>query len=99
MVLVRHLVGEVLREERVRQGRTLRDVSEKATVSLGYLSEVERGVKEASSECLASICSALELPQSSMLSLVSTELRREERALTALPTPDPAAGPEVVVAA
>lgn len=99
MVLVRHLVGEVLREERVRQSRTLRDVSVKATVSLGYLSEVERGVKEASSECLASICAALEMPQSSMLSLVSTELRREERALTVLPTPDPAvAGSDVAAA-
>lgn len=97
MVLVRQLVGEVLREERIRQGRTLRDVSERATVSLGYLSEVERGVKEASSECLAAICGALDLPQSSMLSLVSTELRREERALTPLPVP--AEDGAVVVAA
>jgi len=99
MVLVRHLVGEVLREERVRQGRTLRDVSVKATVSLGYLSEVERGVKEASSECLAAICGALDLPQSSLLSLVSTELRRTERAVTPLPTADAEVAAEVVVAA
>jgi transcriptional regulator with XRE-family HTH domain len=95
MVLVRRLVGEVLRAERMRQGRTLRDVSEKATVSLGYVSEVERGVKEASSECLAAICGALDLPLSSVLLRVSNQLLREERALTAVP----ASGPDVVAAA
>lgn len=78
MVLVRQVLGEVLREERVRQGRTLRDVSKEATVSLGYISEIERGVKEASSECLAAVCSALEVPLSSVLELVSQEMRREE---------------------
>ncbi len=78
MVLVRQVLGEVLREERVRQGRTLRDVSKDAMVSLGYISEIERGVKEASSECLAAVCSALEVPMSSVLELVSRELRREE---------------------
>ena len=50
-VLVRQLIGESLREERVAQARTLREVSRAAQVSLGYLSEVERGQKEASSEC------------------------------------------------
>ena len=80
MVLVRQVLGEVLRGERVRQGRTLRDVSKEAMVSLGYISEIERGVKEASSECLAAVCSALELPLSSVLELVSRELRREEAA-------------------
>jgi transcriptional regulator with XRE-family HTH domain len=95
MVLVRRLVGEVLRAERMRQGRTLRDVSEKATVSLGYVSEVERGVKEASSECLAAICGALDLPLSSVLLRVSNQLLREERALTAVP----ASSPDVVAAA
>ena len=54
-VLVRELIGESLREERVSQGKTLREVSRKARVSLGYLSEVERGQKEASSELLAAI--------------------------------------------
>ena len=44
MLLVRQVLGEVLREERVRQGRTLRDVSKEAMVSLGYISEIERGV-------------------------------------------------------
>jgi transcriptional regulator with XRE-family HTH domain len=84
MVLVRQVLGEVLREERVRQGRTLRDVSKAATVSLGYISEIERGVKEASSECLAAICAALDLPLSSVLELVSQELRREEIKVGAL---------------
>jgi transcriptional regulator with XRE-family HTH domain len=84
MVLVRHVLGEVLREERVRQGRTLRDVSKEATVSLGYISEIERGVKEASSECLAALCSALDVPLSSVLELVSQEMRREETALAPL---------------
>ena len=51
-VLARELLGEVLRSERIRQGRTLREVSLAARVSLGYLSEVERGQKEASSELL-----------------------------------------------
>ena len=81
MVLVRQVLGEVLRQERVRQGRTLRDVSKDAMVSLGYISEIERGVKEASSECLAAVCAALEVPMSSVLELVSQELRREEAAV------------------
>ncbi|MCL2788268.1 MAG: helix-turn-helix transcriptional regulator [Micrococcales bacterium] len=55
-------MGSVLRDSRQRQGRTLRDVSQTARVSLGYLSEVERGQKEASSELLASICEALDIP-------------------------------------
>jgi transcriptional regulator with XRE-family HTH domain len=81
MVLVRQVLGEVLRGERVRQGRTLRDVSKDAMVSLGYISEIERGVKEASSECLAAVCAALDVPMSSVLELVSQELRREEAAV------------------
>ena len=60
-MLLRNAVGETLRDARTRQNRTLRDVSTAANVSLGYLSEVERGRKEASSELLASICDALEL--------------------------------------
>ena len=62
MLLVRRSIGEVLRRERQHQGRTLREVSSAARVSLGYLSEVERGQKEASSELLAAICGALDLP-------------------------------------
>ena len=64
MILLRQLLGDVLRRMRVRQGRTLREVSASARVSLGYLSEVERGRKEASSELLAAICAALETPLS-----------------------------------
>ncbi len=75
MVLVRHLLGEVLREERIRQGRTLRDVSKHAMVSLGYLSEVERGQKEASSELLGSICDALGVELAEILDEVSLMLR------------------------
>ena len=55
-VLVREVIGDVLRRARISQGRTLREVSDSARVSLGYLSEVERGRKEASSELLGAIC-------------------------------------------
>ena len=59
--LLRRLVGSILREQRERQRRTLRDVAEDARVSVAYLSEVERGRKEASSEVLAAVCRALGL--------------------------------------
>jgi len=71
MVLLRHLLGDALRRLRLRQGRTLREVSATARVSLGYLSEVERGRKEASSELLASICDALGAPLSQVMREVS----------------------------
>ena len=71
MVLLRHLLGDALRRLRLRQGRTLREVSAAARVSLGYLSEVERGQKEASSELLAAICSALGTPLSQVFREVS----------------------------
>lgn len=72
--LLRRELGEVLREYRQRQGRTLREVSSDARVSLGYLSEVERGQKEASSELLASICGALNVPLSHVLRLVADRI-------------------------
>lgn len=78
MVVLRHEIGDVLRDVRQRQGRTLREVSHSARVSLGYLSEVERGQKEASSELLSSICSALEVPLSSMPREVSDRLAEAE---------------------
>ena len=81
MVLFRRLLGEVLRSQRMRQGRTLREVSADARVSLGYISEIERGHKEASSELLASICSALDVPLSAILSEVSDAVALEEAAL------------------
>ncbi len=71
MVVLRREIGDVLRGNRHRQGRTLREVSKEARVSLGYLSEVERGQKEASSELLSSICGALEVPLSAVLREVS----------------------------
>jgi transcriptional regulator with XRE-family HTH domain len=78
-VLLRRLLGDVLRRHRVRQSRTLRDVSAVAGVSLGYLSEVERGRKEASSELLAAICSALDISLSDVLREAGDDLAREER--------------------
>lgn len=74
MVVLRHEIGDVLRGARQRQGRTLREVSSAARVSLGYLSEVERGQKEASSELLAAICTALSLPLSVVLREVSDRI-------------------------
>jgi transcriptional regulator with XRE-family HTH domain len=75
MTLLRTELGRTLRGHRLRQRRTLRDVSGAARVSLGYLSEVERGQKEASSELLASICDALDVELADLLAEVSTELR------------------------
>jgi hypothetical protein len=74
VVVLRTLLGDALRETRLRQQRTLREVSSAARVSLGYLSEVERGQKEASSELLASICRALGVRLSDVLRDVSEEL-------------------------
>jgi transcriptional regulator with XRE-family HTH domain len=78
MVLLRQEIGDVLRDARRQQGRTLREVSSVARVSLGYLSEVERGQKEASSELLASICGALAVPLSSVLLEVSERVAAAE---------------------
>ncbi|MBU4334935.1 MAG: helix-turn-helix domain-containing protein [Actinobacteria bacterium] len=71
MIVLRREIGDVLRGARQHQGRTLREVSSAARVSLGYLSEVERGQKEASSELLHSICAALDVPMSVILREVS----------------------------
>ncbi|GAA4662882.1 MULTISPECIES: helix-turn-helix domain-containing protein [Streptomyces] len=83
MILLRRLLGDVLRRQRQRQGRTLREVSASARVSLGYLSEVERGQKEASSELLSSICDALDVPMSELMREVSDELALAELAQSA----------------
>ncbi|TLF79403.1 helix-turn-helix domain-containing protein [Nocardia cyriacigeorgica] len=72
MTLLREAIGDSLRRARLAQQRTLREVSTSARVSLGYLSEVERGRKEASSELLAAICEALDVPLSRVLWDVST---------------------------
>lgn len=74
MVLVRQEIGDVLRDFRLQKGQTLRQVASRATVALGYLSEVERGQKEASSEILASLADALEVPISVIMREVSDRL-------------------------
>ena len=78
MIILRKVLGDVLRAEREYQNRTLRDVSETSMVSLGYLSEVERGFKEVSSEILNSICASLYLSTADVLEQVATESRRRE---------------------
>lgn len=83
MPVLRQVVGDTLRALRMRQRRTLREVSAAARVSLGYLSEVERGQKEASSELLSAICGALDLELSELFAEVSQTLRLEEKMLAA----------------
>ena len=94
MTLLRTQLGNTLRGHRLRQRRTLRDVSGAARVSLGYLSEVERGQKEASSELLASICMALGVRLSDVLRQVSDELALVEP--VPLPVQVPAAASAAV---
>ncbi len=86
MVILRRVVGEQLRRLRQDQGRTLRDVSSAARVSLGYLSEIERGQKEPSSELLAAICTALDVPLSTLLRSVSDEVSHLEAARVDVPS-------------
>lgn len=79
--MLREVLGAELRRVRLLQGRTLRDVSASASVSLGYLSEVERGEKEASSEMLLAICGALGVPLSRVLANVAHDIAVHEDAL------------------
>ncbi|MFY8027151.1 MAG: helix-turn-helix domain-containing protein [Aquiluna sp.] len=74
MLLLRQEIGDVLRQHRQAQGQTLRQVAAKASVALGYLSEVERGQKEVSSEILASVADALQVPLSVLLRDVSARI-------------------------
>ena len=93
-MLLRGLIGKVLRRTRLGQNRTLRDVAETARVSVPYLSEVERGRKEPSSELLAAICTALDLELTDLLNEVRYEIARDRvpqlsitgRPLTSRPT-------------
>jgi transcriptional regulator with XRE-family HTH domain len=78
LVLIRQEVGDVLRSHRLRQGQTLRQVAARASVALGYLSEVERGQKEVSSEILASVADALNLPLSVVMREVSDRVASVE---------------------
>lgn len=75
---MREALGTQLRRRRLAQGRTLRDVAGDAKVSLGYLSEIERGEKEASSELLASVCAALDLPLSELFLSLGAEFAARE---------------------
>jgi transcriptional regulator with XRE-family HTH domain len=78
VAVLRQTIGETLRSIRLRQRRTLREVSTAARVSLGYLSEIERGQKEPSSELLAAICAALDVSLSELFREVSDSLYRAE---------------------
>ena len=81
--LMRESLGAVLRAERMRRGLTLRELSASARISLGYISELERGQKEASSELLAALCDALDVRLSEVLREVSLDLASVEAATTA----------------
>ncbi|HEY1919331.1 MAG TPA: helix-turn-helix transcriptional regulator [Streptosporangiaceae bacterium] len=90
--LWRHIVGDVLRRERLAQERTLKEVSDEARISMPYLSEVERGRKEASSEVLAAAARALGLGLADLLTLAQDELARmtpSRPAETAVPASQP----------
>jgi XRE family transcriptional regulator, stress-response regulator len=102
MVLLRRSLGEVLRGARMHRGLTLREVSAEARVSLGYISEIERGQKEASSELLASLCAALDVPLSEVLREVSDQVAFQEAQQVVAATPiavSRSAGGDVVASA
>ena len=102
MVLLRRVLGDTLRGRRLDQHRTLREVSTEAKVSLGYLSELERGQKEASSELLSSICYALGVQMSDVLRDVSDTLALAEEmegVLAPVPARSEAVEPEVAAPA
>ncbi len=82
-MLLRDAIGSTLRRLRLEQGRTLRDLARDSAVSLPYLSEIERGRKEASSEILESLSRALDVPLESVLHEVSERLERSEPQLLA----------------
>ena len=94
--LMREVIGDVLREARTTQGRTLREVSDSARVSLGYLSEVERGRKEASSELLSAICDALAIPMSRVLFTAGEQMARDEWGVTGIDAATKVVIPQVV---
>src|SRR5699024_10705861 len=96
--VMRDYIGDVLREIRRKQGRTLREVSAAAQVSLGYLSEVERGQKEASSELLYAMCKALGVPLSLVLREVSDRIGLVEHCVVPDTVPDDLLGCETLAA-
>lgn len=88
MVLLREEIGEVIRDYRLERGMTLRDLSSKANIALSYLSELERGQKEASSEVLLSVATALTLPLSTLLSDVADRIALFDDFTPETPIPD-----------
>ncbi|GAA3163214.1 MULTISPECIES: helix-turn-helix domain-containing protein [Streptomyces] len=94
--LWRDLVGHALRRERLAQQRTLKEVAEAARISMPYLSELERGRKEASSEVLAAAARALGLDLADLLSLTRDELTRHVRSRTGRGRPSSTARHEVL---
>ena len=99
MVLFRRSLGDILRSRRTELGLTLREVSGAARVSLGYISEIERGQKEASSELLSSLCEALDVPLSDVLREVSDIIAVEEQRLAAEAAVERVPGGDVVASA
>jgi transcriptional regulator with XRE-family HTH domain len=98
MVLVRQEIGDVLRDVRLQKAMTLRQVASRASVALGYLSEVERGQKEASSEILASVAEALDTPISTIMREVGDRLAVLEGVDSALRPVVPDTLPDELVA-
>ena len=78
-MLLRHAIGATLRRIRLDRSLTLRTVADEARISMPYLSEIERGRKEASSELLTAICGALKVPLSQVLTDAGRELARADR--------------------
>lgn len=98
MVLVRQEIGDVLRDVRLQKAMTLRQVAGRASVALGYLSEVERGQKEASSEILASVAEALDTPISSIMREVGDRIAVIEGVEVGMPAVVPDTLPDELVA-
>lgn len=97
MSLVREEIGDVLRDFRLQKKRTLRQVAGDASVALGYLSEVERGQKEVSSEILAAVAGALDTPLSQIMGEVSQRLAVQERLALPASQPVPDTVPDAMV--
>ncbi|MFI7589213.1 helix-turn-helix domain-containing protein [Spongisporangium articulatum] len=89
--LLRHILGDLLRRRRHEQKRTLADVATEAQISMPYLSEVERGLKEASSEVLAAVCRALGIGVGDLLAEATAEfaLLRQPLVVTTITEPAP----------
>ncbi|GAB3615881.1 helix-turn-helix transcriptional regulator [Okibacterium endophyticum] len=88
-MLLRHAIGSVLRRLRLQRGKTLRQLAEESRISLPYLSEIERGRKEASSEILAALCRVLDLTEEQLLREVGDEYSRAAEPATLHPVDAP----------